>query len=175
MCNYYKYISLLIFISLFILVTPVYGAINVEKRGKVERHIDGVDIITNPKHKYGVVFLTGEYCKYCIKMKVEVWADKRVDKRLKTLDWYEIDLKKHPRITKEYKIRGLPTTLLIEYTSRNKKKCKIIKRKEGYMSVSEVLLFLRIPKKSTKKSPRKFPRKSPKKMQKRHNFVPLST
>ncbi len=94
--------------------------------------------------KYGIVFFTSKDCKWCIKMKKDVWTNKLVKKNIRRFDWYEVDINKQPKLAKAFKIKNLPTTVMIKYT-KDRKNCTIIRKRVGYMTTVETVIFLRIP------------------------------
>ena len=98
---------------------------------------------TNKSTK-SILFFTSDYCIPCAKMKQYVWPNSKVERVVNTYHnspW--IFNGSEPDDTAyfhKYNIEFVPTTMIVDY---NKKE---IKRYVGYMSVTELLMFLDLKK-----------------------------
>ena len=105
--------------------------------------------------RYGVVFFTSPSCVYCVKMKKEVWVNNEIKEKMKTFGWHEINHDNNDKLAKDFKVKALPTTFLVKYRSILAKhdniryeQCIIIRSKVGYMSVGEVIKFIKLEEKT---------------------------
>ena len=98
---------------------------------------------TNKSTK-SVLFFTSDYCIPCAKMKQKVWPNSKVQQAINTYHnspWvFNGSEPDDAAYFHKYKIEYVPTIIIVNH---NKKE---IKRYVGYMSVTELLLFLNLKK-----------------------------
>ena len=100
--------------------------------------IEWKDVDTNTNQ---ILFFTSPSCRPCMKMKKDVWPNSKVKKKAaEYLDSPEIidaGLEKDAAVFDSYKIKYLPTTIIIDGEGSE------IRRYVGYMSVEQLLNFLK--------------------------------
>lgn len=83
-----------------------------------------------------VLFFSGDFCPYCIKMKNQTLSDDGVKKALEKYIFLIIDTTSDRETTRKFKIRGIPAYIITDKTE------KAIKAGEGFKSVDEFLNWL---------------------------------
>jgi thioredoxin-related protein len=106
--------------------------------GEVETYEDALDLSKSTNTKIFVYF-GADWCGYCVKMKNTTFKDKDVEKHLaKNFVVLKIDVddKKFKDIKEKFKIKTLPSFLIID------KNENAIKRSSGYIGSKEFLNWL---------------------------------
>lgn len=65
-----------------------------------------------------LIFFTADWCHYCQVMKKTTFTNKRVIAESKRFTCFMVDADSRPDLIKDYKIKGLPTIILLD---KNKK------------------------------------------------------
>jgi thioredoxin-related protein len=106
--------------------------------GEVETYEDALDLSKSTNTKVFVYF-GADWCGYCVKMKNTTFKDKDVEKYLaKNFVVLKIDVddKKFKNIKEKFKVKALPSFLIID------KNEDTVKKSSGYMGSKEFLNWL---------------------------------
>ncbi len=84
-----------------------------------------------------VVYFTARRCKWCRKMQVTTFADRRVKALANRFSWAKVNIDEHAELGAIFGIRGVPHVALLDVEGR------IIASQSGYIPPAKMVSFLR--------------------------------